>query len=279
MNEHNKNAPEISIIVPCYNYGHFLADALESLLAQDFKEWECLIIDDGSVDNTKEVAQGFQERDTRFRYIFQMNAGLSAARNTGLENCCGRYIQLLDADDGLAKNKLRIQYQFLEEHPEIPLVFGDAILFSGSMNEAINSEQCFPSPSKNAKASACGAALLKKIVHDNFLEVSSPLFRQEFSERVGLFDTSLKSYEDWHFWFRAALLGVCFHYLPQEGTETFIRKGHLSMMRQLSQMNTAGLQIRRFMQGSLTGGLAWYNRLRVLRLLGKRSLIMLGKRN
>ncbi|MEO6831777.1 MAG: glycosyltransferase family A protein [Chitinophagaceae bacterium] len=276
MNERNEPPPEISVIVPCYNYGHFLADALESLLAQDFEDWECLIIDDGSKDNSKEVALAFQERDSRIRYIFQENAGLSAARNKGLENSRGQYIQLLDADDGIASNKLQIQYQFLQENPEIPLVFGDAILFSRSLVEAKNARSTFSSPTKDFKVSANGKQLLKMLVRDNFLEVSCPLFRKNFATKIGLFDTSLKSYEDWQYWFRAALQDVCFHYFPITGSETFIRKGHASMMQQLRQMNAAGLQIRHFMQGNLNGRLAWYNRLRIIRLLIKRSILKLA---
>jgi len=273
MNEQAEIHPEISVLIPCYNYGHFLADALNSVLGQTYRNWECLIIDDGSSDNSSEVAMRFQVLDSRFRYIFQKNAGLSAARNTGIRESKGQLLQFLDADDGLASNKLAAQMQYLKEHPEAGLVFGDALLFSGTMADAMNGKQVMASPGKAAKCSAEGNVLLQKLVHENMMEVSCPLVRKELVQAVGVFDASYKSFEDWQYWFRAAMQGCCFHYLPKAGTETFVRKGHASMMQQLLQMNQAGLQLRAFMQRSLTGSLAWYNRKRVFRLLVKRFML------
>ncbi|MBS1645245.1 MAG: glycosyltransferase family 2 protein [Bacteroidetes bacterium] len=273
MNEQPDRHPEISVLIPCYNYGHFLADALNSVLGQTYSDWECLIIDDGSTDNSSEVAKRFQTQDSRFRYIFQKNAGLSAARNTGIRESKGHLLQFLDADDGLARNKLAAQMQYLKEHPEAGLVFGDALLFSGTMADAMSGKQVMASPGKAAKCSAAGSVLVQKLVQENMMEVSCPLVRRELIQAVGDFDTTYKSFEDWQYWFRAAIQGYHFHYLTQPGTETYIRKGHASMMQQLLQMNQAGLQLRAFMQRSLTGSLAWYNRKRVFRLLVKRFML------
>jgi hypothetical protein len=94
-------------------------------------------------------------------------------------------------------------------------------------------------------------------------------------ERVGLFDTAFKSYEDWHYWFRCALAGACFHYWPEAGTEAYTRYGHPSLMSNLSQMNAAGRQFRKYMQPYFHGRLAWYNRYRRLRLAVKSVLLRL----
>ncbi|RYX81126.1 glycosyltransferase family 2 protein, partial [bacterium] len=89
----------VTIITPCYNYGKFLAEALDSLLLQTYSNWECIIVNDGSIDNTDEVALQYTAKDQRFKYINQKNGGLPNARNSALKIAQGKYIQLLDADD------------------------------------------------------------------------------------------------------------------------------------------------------------------------------------
>lgn len=93
----------ISVIVPCYNQGRFLPEALNSLLAQTYSNWECFIINDGSTDNTETVALQYAKIDPRFRYIKKTNGGVSSARNEGLKYITGDYIKFLDADDWIDK--------------------------------------------------------------------------------------------------------------------------------------------------------------------------------
>lgn len=92
----------VSIIVPCYNQADYLPETLESVLAQTYPDWECVIVNDGSPDNTDEVVHPFLEKDGRFTYVKQLNQGPSAARNTGIEHSCGEFILPLDADDLIA---------------------------------------------------------------------------------------------------------------------------------------------------------------------------------
>lgn len=89
----------ISIIIPLYNAARFIAETLQSVQAQTYTDWECLVIDDGSTDNGAEIVQRIAQADTRIRYVYQSNAGPSAARNHGLRLAKGDYIQFLDADD------------------------------------------------------------------------------------------------------------------------------------------------------------------------------------
>jgi glycosyltransferase involved in cell wall biosynthesis len=91
--------PEISVIVPCYNYEKYIGTALDSVLHQTFLDWECIIIDDGSMDNSANIAAKYAKRDKRFRLIRQKNSGISAARNAGIDAARGNYIAFLDADD------------------------------------------------------------------------------------------------------------------------------------------------------------------------------------
>ena len=91
--------PLVSIIVPCYNQAQYLSEALESVLQQTYTDWECIIVNDGSPDNTDIIVKDWLQRDNRFKYLYKDNGGLSSARNFGIENSNGTYILLLDADD------------------------------------------------------------------------------------------------------------------------------------------------------------------------------------
>lgn len=96
--------PLISIIVPCYNQAEYLDECLQSVLDQTYYNWECIIVNDGSSDNTEIVAQQWLNKDGRFKYSAKENAGLSLARNTGIANTNGEFILPLDADDKIGKD-------------------------------------------------------------------------------------------------------------------------------------------------------------------------------
>ena len=99
------NKPLVSVIVPTYNYGHFIEETLECLCSQTYPNWECVVIDDGSTDDTAERVARFIERDSRFKFLRQTNARQAAAKNNGLRNSVGQYIQFLDADDLIEPQK------------------------------------------------------------------------------------------------------------------------------------------------------------------------------
>ncbi len=103
-------SPVFSIIIPCYNQAVFLEDAIESLISQKLESWECLIIDDGSLDDTAKIAQKWVDTDSRIKLYRKENGGLSSARNLGLKHAVGRYIQFLDCDDILKPEKLQLAY-------------------------------------------------------------------------------------------------------------------------------------------------------------------------
>ena len=99
----------ISVIIPAYNYANFIAQTLDSVLNQTYKHWECLIIDDGSTDKTREVCEEYINKDSRLYYYYQPNKGRSVARNYGLSMAKGDYIQFLDADDFMSETKFEKQ--------------------------------------------------------------------------------------------------------------------------------------------------------------------------
>ncbi len=115
--------PRVSIIIATRNRARLLREALESLRAQTFTDFEAIVIDDGFTDDTREVVGSFHDR---FRYIHQANRGRSHARNRGLERARGRYVAFLDDDDLLRPNKLEIQVACLDDDPSVGWVYSSA---------------------------------------------------------------------------------------------------------------------------------------------------------
>lgn len=91
--------PMFSVIIPCYNQAVFLSDALESVLGQSYRNWEAIVVNDGSPDDTETIARGYMRKDTRIKYVYKENGGLSSARNKGIAMALGEFILPLDADD------------------------------------------------------------------------------------------------------------------------------------------------------------------------------------
>src|SRR4051812_48333219 len=99
----------ISVIIPCYNYGHLIAETIDSIIAQTYQDFQIIVINDGSTDNTEEVVLKYADNDSRINYYKYPNSGLGTSRNRGIEKAIGDYIQFLDADDLIEKRKFEIQ--------------------------------------------------------------------------------------------------------------------------------------------------------------------------
>ena len=115
----------VSIIVTCYNQAYCIAKTLESVKAQTYKHWECIIVDDGSSDSSAEVIKAFIKQDERFHYVYQNNTGVSAARNTGFALAKGDYINFLDGDDTFLPQKLEEQLVVFNLQPEVAICICD----------------------------------------------------------------------------------------------------------------------------------------------------------
>lgn len=105
----------VSIITPCYNGAKYIAETIDSVLAQTYAEWEMIIVDDGSKDHSAEIVRSYMEKDPRIKFLQQANAGSAAARNNGIRNAQGQYIALLDADDLWEPEFLEEQIRFMQE--------------------------------------------------------------------------------------------------------------------------------------------------------------------
>jgi glycosyltransferase involved in cell wall biosynthesis len=211
----------VSVIIPCYNYGRFIGQAIENVQAQTFQDWECIIVDDGSTDDTREVVARYSADDERIKYTYHSNKGLAAARNTGLGLATGRFIQFLDADDLIERLKIEQQLLFLEQHPDVDIVYGNVRYFkSERVHERLYSawgEDKPWMPEIDEGADALRALIQRVIV------VHAPLLRRSIVADVGLFDESMKACEDWDFWIRSAALGKRFRYLQKPETLALIR--------------------------------------------------------
>src|SRR5262245_34163432 len=127
----NSVMPLVSVIIPCYNHGRYLPEAVASLVAQTFPNWEIVIVDDGSTDDSAAVAEQLIERysERSICLLRQHNQGLSASRNNGIAAAHGAYILPLDADDALAVEMLEQTVATLEQRPEVGFVYTDVEMF------------------------------------------------------------------------------------------------------------------------------------------------------
>lgn len=191
----------VSVIIPAYNQGHYLSKAIQSVLNQTYQNLEIIVVDDGSTDDTALVAHSFQ--NPQIIYIFQDNSGLSSARNTGIRNAHGEFISYLDSDDLFLPDKLQILVDVFQQDPEVGFCAGQAI----PINE--NEQPIGKIFDKSIPH------LTEHLVFGNPLHVGSVLLRTSWQERVGEFDETLRSYEDWEMWLRLARAGCKMTYVPQ----------------------------------------------------------------
>jgi glycosyltransferase involved in cell wall biosynthesis len=191
--------PDVTIIIPAFNAEKYIAESVESVLAQSHPVVECIVVDDGSTDRTAEIVESFGDR---VRLVRQANAERSAARNAGLALASGEYVGFLDADDLLLPGKVAEQVAFLEAHPEYDVVYSLVKYFRDGTNDRYTVRR--PTPSGD---------ILPQLIYTNFITMNSPLFRRGAVERVAGFDVTFSRYEDWDFLLRLALTGSRFGFV------------------------------------------------------------------
>jgi glycosyltransferase involved in cell wall biosynthesis len=187
------SSPAVSVIIPCHNTAKYLGEAIESVLAQTYPNFEIIVVDDGSTDDTPQVVKSFD--DKRIRYVYQENKGLAAARNTGICHSRGQYLTFLDADDTFLPDKLMVQTTFLKNYPEIGLVAGGYLRTDGQGKPFFENRLIEPKILQP-----------EELLVVNVLHVPSTLIRRHWIERAGFFDESLPAAEDWDFHCRLAIL-------------------------------------------------------------------------
>ena len=236
----------ISVIVPAFNYGHLIAETLNSLLLQTWQHWECIVVDDGSKDNTEAIVKSFCNKDPRFIYHYKNNAGLSAARNTGIALAKGQFIQLLDADDLIETRKFELQLALFESKPEAEIVYSEVRYFRTSHpNERRFTMDDNNIPWNLGLSSDRHEELACLLIQRNIMAVNSPLIKKEVFDEIGPFEIALKSVEDWEYWCRCAINGKYFLFDPSEESFALVRMHDGSMSTNLVKMTEASIQARR----------------------------------
>lgn len=189
----------VSVIIPTYNRSAFLKEAIESVMVQTYRPIECIVVDDGSTDDTKKVVEEIAktvDKNFKLLYIFQENSGSQVARNTGTKSSSGFFIQYLDSDDLLYPKKLEKQVCFLNEHLEVDGVFGDWEMGAPGKKdfiEAWDSED-----------------MITQLLTERIIVNFSFLMRREIINKIGEWDITIKRNQEIDFQVRGILEGAKF---------------------------------------------------------------------
>ncbi len=232
---HQPVDPEVSVIIPCYNYGRFLQETVGSLQRQSYQKWEAIIVDDGSVDDTASCVAALAQQDARVRYVYQVNQGVSAARNRGVSLARGEFVLFLDADDLLTAEKLQAHVDHFRRCPLVSISYSRFRYFSDSKpdvffaNYGLDSHREWSRP-----VSGFGRASFPVFIRKNNLPLQAAAFRHSFLQEVGLFDQGMRALEDWDYLLRCILRGAYMECLKDKGSMTLIRVHPGSVTRNIA---------------------------------------------
>jgi glycosyltransferase involved in cell wall biosynthesis len=204
----------VSVIVPCYNQAQYLSEALESVWIQTYANWECIIVDDGSPDNTADIASKFCAKDKRFKYLFKENDGLSSARNAGIKEASGDLILPLDADDCIHKDYLRLAVEAFTKNDALDLVYCKANFYGEKTGEW-----------------DLGPYTYDKLLESNLIFCSALFKKQDFTKVNGYNENLKIGFEDWDLWIR--MLNPSSKILQLSETLFYYRIKKQSMLQQL----------------------------------------------
>jgi len=187
--------PAVSVVIPAYNAARWIPETLDSVLAQTFRDFEVIVVDDGSTDQTPEVLAGYGDR---IHCLPKVNGGASSARNMGIRAARGSYIAFVDADDLWLPEKLQLQMELLARHPDLAWVYSDAIVFDGKNGQ----ELCKISDATKLY----DGDILRPLLLRDFIASPTPVIRRDVFDTVGFFDESpdLQLGEDWNMLLRIA---------------------------------------------------------------------------
>ena len=186
------DSPLVSVIVPIYNRAELAQQAIDSVLAQTFTDYEIIVVDDGSTDQTRAVVTAYGEP---VRYVYQANQDVSVARNHGMRLARGRYIAFLDSDDRFHPEKLALQVACLKANPDVVMVY-TAYRFVRSDGMPIHTMPVRPTDD-----------MLRQILFESDIETTTVMLRTDVVRRVGEFDPRISLLQDMDYWARVALHG------------------------------------------------------------------------
>ena len=201
-------APRVSVLIPTYNCAKYLPEAIESVLAQSFKDFEIIVVDDGSTDDTAQVVARYPQ----VRYLQKVHSGISETRNAAVSAACGEVVAFLDADDLFAPDKLQKQIAYLDENPDCQLVF----------TKAENFYQDAAASREEAQQALFDASLERCII-------TCAIRRSVFKEHGG-FRTDYPHGEDTQFMYRLSISGISInHCLPEVLYKRRVHSSNISL--------------------------------------------------
>lgn len=236
------NTPLVSVIIPTFNYGSFIGETISAVMEQTYPNWEIIIVDDGSTDNTKSILVPFL-KDQRIQYFYKKNAGLSAARNTGLSLSKGDFLQFLDADDLISPSKIERQITHFYASDEIGISYTPAYYFTDQRKSERYRTVALTDTDWMPKLAGDDYLTWLELIKRNIMPINAALVRRNVIETVGLFDVDLKSLEDWDYWLRCATFTkIC--YLEDDEGFALIRVHPNSMSKNEVRMATTEIELR-----------------------------------
>lgn len=198
----------VSVIIPCYNYGAYIAETIASLQAQNYEHWEAIVVDDGSVDDTATRVTELAQKDARIFYVHQQNQGVSVARNTGLARARGEFVQFLDADDLLSASTLQAHIEHFRRCPCVDMSYAKLRFFSdANPAERFTNYQLDSVQEPIRLASGYGQKTFPRLIRKNCLPLQILMFRRTLLQKVGCFELGMRALEDWDYVLRSILRG------------------------------------------------------------------------
>jgi glycosyltransferase involved in cell wall biosynthesis len=200
--ETTKN-PKVSVVICAYNVAPYIGETLGSVVAQSYADYEAIVVNDGSTDETEQALEPFRDRIV---YVRQDNRGPSGARNTGFRLARGRYLATLDGDDVWMPDYLEKMVGRLEADPEVDLIYPNAVFFGSPQWEGKLFQDLYPSSEP---------VTFEKLLKRECLVFTSSVFKRELIDQAGMFDESMRWCEDLDLWLRMARSGARFAFTKE----------------------------------------------------------------
>jgi glycosyltransferase EpsE len=241
---------KISINLITYNRSKYIEESIGSVLQQSFQDWELIIVDDASTDDTENIIKNYIKQDKRIKYYKnKTNLGIVKSRNLALKKSSGKYIAVLDSDDVWCdKNKLKKQIDFLEKNKDYVLVGGGVVLIDEKGNKI-----------GKIKNKTYNSKIKSNILYKNQISHSSVLFKKKDVLKVGGYDESLKVGEDYDLWLRLGLKGK-FANLSENVLKYRIHSGNISSKRRRVAFENNIKIIKKYKKGYKNYYLALFRR-------------------
>lgn len=215
-NRMKKNCALVSVIVPTYNREDFIGEAIDSVLAQTYPDWELIIVDDGSEDQSADIIHQYAEKDKRIHYFYQENQGQSVARNLGLRQSQGDFICFLDSDNRWLPEKLAQGIQTFEQVPDVHVVYGDIITIDEQGQEITRDNM-----------TRYSGFIAPRLIKDNFVTMNTAMAKRVCFDNMGGMSGQRRVADDYDLWLRFSAK-FQFLYIQQYMAEYRVMKNQIS---------------------------------------------------